>query len=517
MKIAMVQIGASNIENYDKTIDKIMVLCGKAAEKNPDFILFPECTYPGYMIGIDEKITENAMKNTTILINKISLKAKQNKCYIAFGTVLKSENGYENAALVFDRNGNIIHKHVKSNMWHFDRKSFVQGRKFDIFDTDMGKMGVIICADGRLPESCAVLAKKGAKLIMDLTNLTSSAYDVKKLSNQQYEFMLQTRAAENGVYIAVCCKSGTENNCVKNLGRSMIINPEGKILKELPPDTEEILFDEINLKNKTDNNSMINISSAEYNNLFGLLCEKTENLPVLKIMNEKYDISKCQYFTSAVKFNAKNTEEYCKKAEEYFKLNTLCDGNIIVLPQTDFSEVNEMLFERLKNLVGKEQYAVVSSYDVNGKYAFLFNSKSILCFWRKIENNGGISCADTKYGKVGVIFDKEIMVPEISRVYTLDGCHIIIHYDDKRKNLTEKVVRCRASENRVFVIRIGKESDDSAMIVSPLGAVLSQSCKGEEMIINAYTMPSESANKSVVPGTDVVLGRTPESYKVLTD
>lgn len=513
----MVQIGASNIEKYEETISKIMVLCDKAAEKNPDIILFPECTYPGYMVGFDEKITKNSMKKLDDLIKIISAKSMQYNCYIAFGTVLESKSGYENAALVFDRKGNLIHKHVKNNMWHFDKKSFVQGKQYDVFDTDIGKMGVIICADGRLPESCAVLAKKGAKLILDLTNLTTAGYDVKKLSNQQYEFMLQTRAAENGVYIAVCCKSGTESSCVKNLGRSMIINPEGKILKELPPDTEEILFTEINLKNENDNNSVIDSDIVKYPKLYTLLCEKTENLPVLKIMKKSYDISKCQYFTSAAKFNADNIEKYITKAEKYFKLNDLCDGNIIVLPQTDFNKKREILFEKLKGFVGNG-YAVMSSCDDNGKYAFLFDSESILGFWRKLnEKSDGIFCADTKYGKIGVIFDKEIMIPEISRVYMLEGCHMIIHFDEKREDLTEKIVRSRASENRVFIVRIGKEKDDSAMIVSPYGAVLSQSCKGEEMIINAYTLPTESANKSIVPGTDVVLGRTPESYKVLID
>lgn len=510
MKIAMVQIQASNVEQYQKTIDKIMGLCDRAAEKNPDMILFPECTYPGYIVGYDEKETEQAMNKLEFLIDKISEKSRQHKCYIAIGAVLKNENGYENSAIVFDRKGCIIHKHIKSNMWHFDKKSFIQGKTYDVFDTDMGKMGVIICADGRLPESCAVLSKKGAKLILDLTNLTSSGYDIKKLSNQQYEFMLQTRAAENGVSIAVCSKSGTENNCVKNLGRSMIIDCNGKIINELPSDTEDILFAEIDLDCNSNKGRII-----KYPKLYKLLCEETENLPVLEIMNKKYDISNCQYFTSAAKFNAENIEEYCKKAEKYFKLNDLCDGNMLILPQTDFAEKCDIFFEKLKNLVC-EGYAIASSFDENGKYAFLFDSKSIIGFWRKInEKTESISCARTVYGKVGIVFDEEIMVPEISRVYTLEGCHIIIHFDKKRENLTEKIIKTRASENRVFMIRIGKELDDSAMIVSPFGAMLAQSSNGEEMIINAYTMPSDSANKSIVPGTDVVLERVPESYDIL--
>lgn len=75
-----------------------------------------------------------------------------------------------------------------------------------MFDTEFGRIGVMICADGRVPEVARMLRLGGAQLILDAVNLVASAEAPDKLTNQQYQFILPIRAWENGVPIAVCGK-----------------------------------------------------------------------------------------------------------------------------------------------------------------------------------------------------------------------------------------------------------------------------------------------------------------------
>ena len=95
-------------------------------------------------------------------------------------------------------------------MWHCDSDFYVSSDKYDVFETEFGKIGVIICADGRMPEISAILAEKGAELIINLANLTSSGFDEKNLHNPQTDYILPARCVENNIYMAVCCKTG---NC----------------------------------------------------------------------------------------------------------------------------------------------------------------------------------------------------------------------------------------------------------------------------------------------------------------
>ncbi|MES1228348.1 MAG: carbon-nitrogen hydrolase family protein, partial [Armatimonadota bacterium] len=108
----------------------------------------------------------------------------------------------------------------------------------DVFDTRIGKIGVLICFDFRMPEACRVLALKGALILILPTNWPEGA-------EITADYTPVTRATENRMFVATCDRVGTENG-FKFIGRSKIIEPSGKVLASAG-DSEETLIADIDL------------------------------------------------------------------------------------------------------------------------------------------------------------------------------------------------------------------------------------------------------------------------------
>ena len=52
MKLALVQMTAAEVEQYEETAQKILCLAEEACSQGAEMILFPECAYPAYMIAV---------------------------------------------------------------------------------------------------------------------------------------------------------------------------------------------------------------------------------------------------------------------------------------------------------------------------------------------------------------------------------------------------------------------------------------------------------------------------------
>ena len=83
MKLALVQMTAAEVEQYEETAQKILCLAEEACSQGAEMILFPECAYPAYMIGRDSQ--RHFLKCLPELLEGLSGIAAKNKVYIAVG------------------------------------------------------------------------------------------------------------------------------------------------------------------------------------------------------------------------------------------------------------------------------------------------------------------------------------------------------------------------------------------------------------------------------------------------
>ena len=91
------------------------------------------------------------------------------------------------------------------------------GTRADVFETELGNIGMMICYDGDFPELSRLMAVKGAEIIIRASALQRS-YDIWYITNS-------ARAYDNHVYIVASNLVGPDATGNYGFGHSMIVNP----------------------------------------------------------------------------------------------------------------------------------------------------------------------------------------------------------------------------------------------------------------------------------------------------
>ncbi|KAF2843378.1 carbon-nitrogen hydrolase [Patellaria atrata CBS 101060] len=101
--------------------------------------------------------------------------AKELKICIVPGTIVerhkdadKNEDKLLNVAYFINNDGEIIGKYVKKNLWLPEREHLTSSGRdvHEVFDTPLGKVGMLICWDLAFPEAFRELIAQGAKIII---------------------------------------------------------------------------------------------------------------------------------------------------------------------------------------------------------------------------------------------------------------------------------------------------------------------------------------------------------------
>jgi predicted amidohydrolase len=544
LKIACLQISAREYEDRYENKENILRIIDKAADVHPQLMVLPECAYPAYYIS--PLIVKNSLefqKSTLELISEVKQRAKLYKCNIALGIVETDliKNIFYNSALLINPEGQEIIRFRKSYLWHFDSHWFSAGDQYPVFETEFGKVGVFICADGRLPEIVRCLSLQGADILIDLTNWVTSGFEKETLSNPQVEYMVPTRALENRVWIIASNKVGMEAKSILYCGKSAVFNPDGQIAKIASSCQEEILFYEISLEEALDKSidNQINIINDRRPELYSELIQPTDTLPVYSIMKKKTDFKNPNPLTAVVQIEFEDHfKKYLQKIE--FFINNLLEQetDIIVFPECNFifPENGEEIIHKIKQITKDRKVlcaiTLVEKADKSYyKTTFLIESGKLQGKYRKThlerEEKSLFSSGDlglpvfrTSYGYMGVMMGYEGFFPEIARILTLKGADLIIWPSKFSNDRQVNICRSRGAENKIFVAcsnSISHQSNGHSLITSPSGQILT-SCLGktEQASLSSLNLLL-SRNKDIVPHTNTILNRKPDTYKILLE
>ena len=518
MKVACIQMRAGSVHEHQETYERILRLTERAGQEKAQLVVLPECAYPAYFLGLNLDRAKESLALNDKLLDSVAALAKQYAMYIAVGIVTERGGKLYNSAIMIDPAGKQINAVDKSNMWHFDGKWFDAACEYGVFETEFGTMGMMVCADGRLPEIARILALKGAKVIVDVVNLAAAASDPKMLSNQQYQFILPARAAENGTWLLVADKVGLEGGCASYLGRSMVIDSDGAIVACASTDEEEIIYWDVDPE-KTPAAQPIQRKPA----LYQLLDKPNDALAASRDVKKTLVMKNCEIFTTVAQFAAADLDNYAAKAAHYLACASYMGSKLVLLPQSEFPV--DAIVDALEGKAPAPIIAIACGKDADGvKCAAAFTAKGRLDMWRKTHasavgeavSDAVFHCADTACGKLGVIFDEEAYVPEIARSYMLDGCNILLWVDSAARGMNLKMMQTRCAENKIFMARSSCDPKDAACISDTEGRILTSTFTGVEQAASGMILYPLSLAKSVVPGTDVLFGRKNESYSELT-
>jgi len=313
VKVAVVQ-AAPVFFNRQATIEKACDLISAAAEKGAQLILFPEAFVPAYPRGLafgtvvgsrnpqGRRIWQSYWENTVEVPGpataKLSDAARKAKVYLAMGVierdVMRSSGTLYCTILYFGPDGRLLGKHQKLKPTAAERLIWGEGdgSTLTVVETEIGKIGGLICWENYMPLARMAMYNKGVELYLAPT---ADARDT-------WQATLRHIACEGRCFVLGCNQYMTKDMYPGDLkelkelneqpevmcrGGSAIISPLGKVLAGPLFDQEGILFADLDLAEITRSKFDFDVVGHYARpDVFQLMVNENPSLPVVNAENK---------------------------------------------------------------------------------------------------------------------------------------------------------------------------------------------------------------------------------------
>ena len=234
-RVSCIQLKSNNDIHFNlKKTEKLIL---KAVKQKTDFILTPEVSSL-FSLNKKQLLKICTSMEKDFYLNGIKNLAKKYKKWILIGSLIIKTNKYKlvNRSVLIDYNGKIKSYYDKIHMYdvilskkerYFESKTFTAGKKLKSYKLPWGKLGLSICYDLRFPNLYRKLSKSGSIFLSAPSAFTETT------GKRHWHSLLKARAIENFCYIFAPAQGGIHYNGRKTFGHSMIVSPDGKILKQL--------------------------------------------------------------------------------------------------------------------------------------------------------------------------------------------------------------------------------------------------------------------------------------------
>ncbi|GAC1521723.1 MAG: hypothetical protein NVS2B8_02040 [Vulcanimicrobiaceae bacterium] len=217
------QVGAHDRDDFERAWPQIVARVDEAGERGAKLIVLPEGTVPAYVLG-DEPVAQALLDNAAADIARV---ARRFHAVVVYGGAKIVSDRTYNAAIAIGPGGDELGFAAKQFLWHFDRRWYAAGDTLAPIATPVGRLGLLVCADGRIPTIAATLCDRGAELLVMPTAWVTSGRSPRAFENVQADFMAAVRARENGVPFVAANKVGVERGSVAYCGKSAIFASDG--------------------------------------------------------------------------------------------------------------------------------------------------------------------------------------------------------------------------------------------------------------------------------------------------
>jgi predicted amidohydrolase len=236
LRLALAQISCDQ-GNKEKNLETIKENVVRAKREGAQLVIFPELSLTGYVVR-DQiyELAERIPGPSTRVVEKL---AKENELHIIFGmpeTCERTQATLYNSAVLVGPNGFIgkYHKmYLPTHSIFEEKRYFRPGYQVAVYDTELGKIGLVICYDIYFPEVTRLTRLKGAQLIVCI----SASPGIRR---SFFETLTAARAIENTAFLAYVNRAGIEDG-LQFWGGSRLIGPNGRIIAEAKYDEEDFV------------------------------------------------------------------------------------------------------------------------------------------------------------------------------------------------------------------------------------------------------------------------------------
>jgi deaminated glutathione amidase len=240
-KIAAVQMASG--PNVDANLLESERLIREAAEAGAGLVVLPEnFAFMGQRIQDIVPLAEE--DGTGRLQGFLAGVAAKYGVWLVGGTlpiVARNPGRVRSACLVYDARGNRMARYDKIHLFdvslpgvdeRYEESAAIEpGEATLVLDSPFGRLGVAVCYDLRFPEQFRRMLDGGMEVVAlpaSFTALTGKAH---------WETLVRARAIENLAYVVAAAQGGYHINGRETYGHSMIVDPWGTILAQVPRGT----------------------------------------------------------------------------------------------------------------------------------------------------------------------------------------------------------------------------------------------------------------------------------------
>jgi len=254
VRIALLQLRtpATQVES----LAEIAPLVREAAAEGAQFIATPE----GSNILQRDRAKLFAQMTTPEddpVVQGLRALATELKIEILIGSALvrRADGKCANRAILIGADGEVQAAYDKIHMFDVDlptgeryreSSSYTPGDTAVIAQTAFGPLGLTICYDLRFPLLHQALAKAGAIAIAIPAAFT------RPTGEAHWETLLRARAIETGAYVIAPAQGGLHADGRSTWGRSLVVEPWGRVIAKLDHDEPGVLFAELDPKTVTE-------------------------------------------------------------------------------------------------------------------------------------------------------------------------------------------------------------------------------------------------------------------------
>ena len=256
IRVGLIQWQMRLYRNLDDVMEQVEFFIDAVSGYQSDFVLFPEFFSAPLMSEYNHLPEAGAIrelaKYSEPIMEKLSEFAVSYNINIITGSMPEMKNGrLYNAGYLCRRDGT-TERYEKMHVTPDEKRvwGLQGGEKFQTFDTDCSKIGVLICYDVEFPELSRIMADDGMDILF-VPFLTDTQNAYSRVRN-----CAQARAIENECYVAIAGSVGNlpkVQNMDIQYAQSMVFTPcdfafpADGIKAEATPNTEMILVADLDL------------------------------------------------------------------------------------------------------------------------------------------------------------------------------------------------------------------------------------------------------------------------------
>lgn len=232
-----------------------------AADAGAALVVFPEISLQGYPV-VHEKSQTNAVLSQAYAtaeavpdgpsVTAIIDKATERGVHVVFGLTEAGERPgvVYNTAVLCGPEG-YIGRYRKVHLGLSEQMVWRQGHDWPVFETEIGRIGMLICYDKAWPESCRELTLRGADILVMPTawgfGTSGDTNPETSVNCHHYRLYDQVRAAENQRWF-VSSNFWGEIEGADFLGLSQVVDPLGRVVATTGMESAGIAYTTVDIQ-----------------------------------------------------------------------------------------------------------------------------------------------------------------------------------------------------------------------------------------------------------------------------